>query len=92
MTRTPPMASPAPPPPDAEKPRVVCRYRGMNICDARERVQIVIEGAPPRGMAGSLQVEGFRRINSHTWEAPANPMNYATAQAIGTAFFEKETP
>jgi hypothetical protein len=69
------------------RPRLVVNYGGLQIYDARDRIQIVIDGAPPRGLAGSLHVEGFRRLNASTWDAPANPMNIATAQAIGAAFF-----
>lgn len=86
--------SPAPSPPDAQKPRIVCKYSGMNILDCRERIQIVIEGAIPRGAGFCLRNEGFTRCSKSTWDAPATPMSIATAQAIGNAFFqqEQETP
>lgn len=86
--------SKAPAPPDAEKPRTVCRYLGMQICDARDRIQVVIDGEPPRGVRWSLRNEGFSRRSNGIWEAPHTPMSIMAARAIGSEFFgnEQETP
>lgn len=91
MTRVPPMASPAPPPPDGDRPRIVAKYRGMNVLDDRQSVLIQIDGDLPPGAGAGLRVEGFRRRSSNTWEAPANPQNYMAAQVIGSTFFSGET-
>lgn len=86
-------SSPAPKPADADKPRVVCRYRGMQVLDARDRVLVVIEGDHPCGLGAGLRAEGFRRRSRNIWEAPANPQNYMAAQVIGRTYFEEqETP
>jgi len=86
-------SSPAPMPPDADKPREVCRYRNMQILDCRERIQVVITGEPPRGVRWTLKNEGFNRRNNTTWEAPNTPITIMAAQAIGSTFFEEqETP
>lgn len=74
-----------------QTPRTVCQYRGMQIRDARETIQVVIDGEIPRGVRWSLRNEGFTRQSDTMWEAPATPMSIAAAQAIGGAFFEKET-
>lgn len=82
--------SPCPPPaipPEADKPRIVCRYRGMQVLDAREHVLVVIEGEQPCGVGAGLRAEGFRRRSSNSWEAPANPQNYMAAQVIGRTYF-----
>jgi hypothetical protein len=87
---TPRMSSPAPAAPDADKPRLVCRYRGLQILDARENILVVIVGEPPVGARGGLRHEGFRRDSNSTWSAPATPMAILAAQAIGTIFFSEQ--
>lgn len=89
---TPRMSSQALPPPDADKPRLVAQYQGLQIFDARDRIQVVITGEPPRGVRWTLKNEGFTRRDNATWEAPNTPMSVMAAQAIGSTFFEQETP
>lgn len=79
---------------NSNKPRPVVSYKGMQIWDARERIQIVIAGKIPLGAGFCLRTEGFTRRSKTTWDAPHSPMSIAAAQAIGNAFFqqEQETP
>lgn len=88
--KTPP--SPAPAAPDAEKPRTVCVYRGMQIQDCRDRIQVVTDGTWPAGARAGLRVEGFRKRSDTTWDAPSSPMSIAAARAIGNIFFGEEQP
>jgi hypothetical protein len=83
-------------PPEADKPRVVCRYKGAQIRDAREHVQIVFSVEPPRGVKGCLRIEGFQPTGPDgAWQRRHTPIAVIKAQAICNTFFqpeEQETP
>ena len=80
------MPSPAPPPPEAEKPRLVCRYQGMQIFNARDRIVVVLSEDPPHGIRGGLKVEGFQRQADGSWAKPHSVMAIMEARAVGSAF------
>lgn len=82
------ITSPAPPPPDADKPRVVVEYSGMQILNCREHVQVLLGSNPPRGIRGSLRIEGFKENDRGIWEAALTPRNIMSAQAIGNTYFK----
>jgi hypothetical protein len=75
-----------------DAPRLVARYRGMNILDARDRIQVEITGKIPVEVHGWFRVQGFSRCGNRIWDAPHNTQSIAAAQAIGTTFFSEETP
>lgn len=80
-------------PPDADKPRVVVDYGGMQILDARENIRVVLKGKPPRGVRWCLKDAGFRPSERETvWNRPASPDAIFQAQNIGNTFFAQETP
>jgi hypothetical protein len=64
----------------------------MNICDGRDRIEIVVEGFLPAAARLKLLDGGFKPKPGGIWEAPANPQNYMAAQAIGATFFSEEKP
>ena len=43
------------------QPRVVARYAGVQIEDAREHIRISFATKPPRGLAGKLSSAGWSR-------------------------------
>lgn len=87
---TPPRHPSQPLPAEADKPRCVVDYGGMQIWDRREQIRVVLVQPAPLGITGCLRREGFTRRGEGIWDAPHNPMSITTAQAIGSAFFEKD--
>lgn len=85
MTRSSPPAIPLPP--EADKPRMVIDYGGLQIWDARHDIRVVLKGEPPRGVKGCLRVEGFRQVRDGVWTRPNTPDAIFTAQHIGATFF-----
>lgn len=66
---------------------MVCDYSGMQVFDAREKIRVVLGSNPPRGIRGSLRLEGFMESADGVWDAPSNPKNIMSAQVIGNIFF-----
>lgn len=75
----------------SEKPRIVCRYLGAQIRDAREHVQVVLTIEPPRGVKNSLRHAGFRPTGvDGEWRRAHSPIAVIKAQAICNTFFKTE--
>jgi hypothetical protein len=89
---SPPRHPNLPIPAEADKSRLVCQYSGLQIFDARERIQVVLADPQPVGIRACLRHEGFKLRGSGIWEAPATPMSITAAQAIGHEFFGEQTP
>lgn len=78
--------------PQPDKPRVVCRYQGAQIRDAREHVQVVFTvDPPPRGVKGCLRIEGFLPTGPQgEWQRRHSPIAVIKAQAVCNTFFQPE--
>ena len=89
MSRVPPMASPAPPPPEADKARMVIDYQGRNsgmqILDAREHIRVALTGEPPKGLRWALKDAGFKVMpgNDRMFIRTKNPDAIFNAHVIG---------
>lgn len=79
--------------PEADKPRLISAYSGMNILDARDHIRIVLTREPPKGVRYELKRAGFNPMpgDSATFFRTTNPQAIFDAQMIGATFF-KETP
>lgn len=76
---------------EADKPRLVVDYGGLQIWDARENIRVVLKGKPPRGIRWCLKDAGFRPSERETvWNRPACPDAIMQAQSIGTIFFSEQ--
>lgn len=93
MSRIPPAASPPPLPPEADKARIIARYDGAQIEDARDHIRIVLTREPPRCVKGCLRRDGFLPNGPNgAWQRKHSPIAAITAAAICNTFFDKEIP
>jgi len=76
-------------PPDADKPRLVHDYGGMQLLDAREHLRVKLLGEPPKGVRWSLKDAGFKPMpgDANTYYRLTNPQAIFAAQMIGATFF-----
>lgn len=79
---------------EADKPKVVIEYRGLQIRDARDHIQLHFTSMPPpRGVKWCMKDAGFKSSNGgRTWIKPNTPDAIFTAQSIGNTFFTQEKP
>lgn len=73
--------------PEADKPRVVCDYSGVQIIDARHHVRVVFKGDPPKGARYCLKDAGFQATPDGAWQRPMSPDAVFQAQNIVALFF-----
>lgn len=78
----------------ASRPRVVCDFKGLQIRDSRDHIQLHFTTMPPpRGMRWCMKDAGFQSIeNGETWIKPHSPMAIMDAQNLANTFFEQEKP
>lgn len=80
--------------PESDKPRIVARYRGLQLVDARDFIRVVFDADPPRGMRWCLKNAGFKPAADGAWERRMCPDAIFQAQAIAKIFSttDQETP
>jgi hypothetical protein len=77
--------------PAGDVPRLVVRYDGVQIRDAREHVEVHFTKPPKRGVVGALRyVAGFRRHTSRSFWATSNPKAIFDAQGVLAEFGYRE--
>jgi hypothetical protein len=62
--------------------RLVARYRGAQIFDAREHLIITFEGKPRKGVAGQLHNGNWSRSREGIWSKASDPQTIYAAQTI----------
>lgn len=76
------MSAPANPTPTLGSARLVAKYRGAQLFDARENILIKFDGKLPRGVAGQLHTGNWQRDGDGVWSKRATPASVFSAQII----------
>lgn len=77
------MSAPASPTRTIGSARLVAKYRGAQIYDARESILIKFDATPKRGIAGQLHNSNWHRDrDTGVWSKKATPQSIFAAQMI----------
>lgn len=71
----------------AEPPRVVSRYRGVQLQDAREHLLVVFTAPPKRGVKYCLRDLGFRALANGDFDKPMSARAIFQAQGLFNEFY-----